>query len=252
VNNKSHYDSLTYESMRQLALDDSVGDSERVGFPSAYREGREECIVEDIAGKLTNMEREGQTFIEVGSGYSQLTQQIISRLSRKNTRMIFSDSEEMLSLIPRHPLIDLVPGPFPANWNEMSRWEGSADMVLCYSVTQMVCKAGNVLEFADRLAMLLRSGGQLLIGDLPNDSKRARFFSSEEGRRFHREFAARHHLQGEMPRSFLHPEPGSLDDAFVISFLTRFRSQGYEAYVMPQHPNLPFANRREDILIVKH
>lgn len=252
MKSKEHYGSLTYESMRLLALDKRLEDSERVGFPPSYRQGREQLIYEDIASKVTNLDLDEQIFLEVGSGFSRLTEEFILRLSEHRTQMVFSDSEEMLAHFPKHPLLTLVPGPFPDNWGALAEWHGRAGAVLCYSVIQMVCKSGDVFDFLDHLGMLLRSGGQLVIGDVPNDSKRARFFGSEEGRRFHREFAKQHGLAPEVPPEFLTPASGSLDDAFVFAVLARFRSRGYEAYVLPQSTDLPFANRREDILVIKH
>jgi hypothetical protein len=37
----------------------------------------------------------------------------------------------------------------------------------------------------------------------------------------------------------------------VMAVLGRARAAGADAYVVPQHPALPMANRREDILIRK-
>ena len=46
-------------------------------------------------------------------------------------------------------------------------------------------------------------------------------------------------------------EPGAFDDAVVLAIVSRCRSAGFDAYVVPQHEGLPFANRREDILVVR-
>ena len=46
-------------------------------------------------------------------------------------------------------------------------------------------------------------------------------------------------------------EHDQVDDAVVFSLLQRARAQGFDAYVLPQKVNLPMANRREDILIVR-
>jgi hypothetical protein len=42
-----------------------------------------------------------------------------------------------------------------------------------------------------------------------------------------------------------------IDDAVVFALLQRARAQGFDAYVVPQTPDLPMANRREDILITR-
>ena len=252
---KIPYDSLTYENMKELALDKNVVDSERVGFPLSYRQGKESLIFDDVASKLTNLQYNDQIFIEIGCGFSRLTEYFIERLIEKGTRIVFSDSEEMLDLFPKDSPCELIPGRFPENWAEFSGLWGKGSVVLCYSVAQMACKSGNVLAFLDHLTLLLKSGGQLLIGDIPNASKRRRFFSSEQGKLFHQDFIKEHPSDSnlsEIPYEFLNPPPGSLDDAFVLSLVARFRNQGFDAYVLPQSPSLPFSNRREDVLIIKH
>jgi SAM-dependent methyltransferase len=255
VKSKEHYQSLTYDSMRRLAQDKTIADSERVGFPPAYRQGKEELLFEDIVSKLTNLRLSEQVFVEVGCGFSKLTEYYIDRLTGKGTKMVFSDSEEMLALFPPGELLELIPGPFPANWSAMAHLEGEASAVLCYSVAQMVYEHGDIFDFLDHLGRLLAEGGQLLIGDIPNASKRARFFKSERGRRFHRDYVGGDDPPGEgpeVPSEFLNPPPGSIDDSFLLSVVERFRSSGFEAYILPQPEELPFSNRREDILVIKN
>jgi hypothetical protein len=66
----------------------------------------------------------------------------------------------------------------------------------------------------------------------------------------------RHHQAytgtAEMPAvSFNVPEPGKLDDAVVLGIVARCRAAGFDAYLLPQPPELPMTNRREDVLIVR-
>ena len=46
-------------------------------------------------------------------------------------------------------------------------------------------------------------------------------------------------------------ERDQIDDGVVLGLVTRARNFGFDAYVVPQAPDLPMANRREDILIVR-
>jgi hypothetical protein len=95
---------------------------------------------------------------------------------------------------------------------------------------------------------LLAPGGQILIGDIPNISKRKRFFASGSGLRYHQEFMK----TDQCPEvKFNTIEHDQIDDAVVFSLLQRARAQGFDAYVLPQASNLPMANRREDILITR-
>jgi hypothetical protein len=104
----------------------------------------------------------------------------------------------------------------------------------------------SVCEFVDTALELLAPGGQMLIGDIPNRSKRRRFFSSDAGISYHRAFTGTDSLPslGEEGGG-----PGVIDDAVVLAILSHARAAGADAYVVPQAPGLPMANRREDILI---
>jgi hypothetical protein len=93
---------------------------------------------------------------------------------------------------------------------------------------------------------LLAPGGRCLVGDIPNISRRKRFFASEAGVRFHKAFMATE----EAPQvEFNQLEPGQLDDAVLTGLLMRARAAGFDAWIVPQAPSLPMANRREDILV---
>ena len=46
-------------------------------------------------------------------------------------------------------------------------------------------------------------------------------------------------------------EPGEIDDGVVLGLVARMRAAGFHAFVVPQAPDLPMANRREDILIIR-
>ncbi|WP_237181328.1 hypothetical protein [Paraburkholderia tropica] len=88
----------------------------------------------------------------------------------------------------------------------------------------------------------------MLIGDIPNVSKRKRFFASETGKQFH----MRHMKTDQAPVvEFNKIEHGQIDDAVVMALVERARAQGFDAYVLPQGNGLPMANRREDVLIVR-
>jgi len=100
----------------------------------------------------------------------------------------------------------------------------------------------------DASLALLAPGGQFLIGDIPNISKRKRFFSSETGRRFHQSFMNTTDIPEVIFNQIEHDQ---IDDAVVMALLQRARAQGFDAYVLPQPSTLPMANRREDILIVR-
>ena len=88
----------------------------------------------------------------------------------------------------------------------------------------------------------------MLIGDIPNVSKRKRFFASDTGIKFHQAFMN----TDDLPIvRFNQIEHDQIDDAVVMALLQRARAQGFDAYILPQGPSLPMSNRREDILIIR-
>jgi hypothetical protein len=245
----SKFEDITYESFRRRALDPFLNPHEKVGFPDVYREGKGDLIYDDIAAKLTNLLLREQIVVDLGAGCGELAKLMMERCAEHEHQLFQVDSPEMLALLPEAPHAVRVFGRFPDECAELlDELRGRANCVLAYGVLPCVFVESNVFEFVDRALELLAEGGQLLLGDLANLSKRKRFFASEAGARFHQEFMA----TSERPAvSFNVLEPGSFDDAVVLAIVSRCRSAGVDAYVVPQRDGLPFANRREDILVTR-
>ena len=120
----------------------------------------------------------------------------------------------MLALLPAAPNATRVEGRFPDECEELlAERRGQADCVLAYGVLSCVFEDGNVFDFVDRCLELLTPGGQLLLADVPNLSKRKRFFASDAGRRFHENF-----MGGSAPLDvqFNVLDPGTLDDGVIL------------------------------------
>ena len=154
----------------------------------------------------------------------------------------------MLALLPEAPFIKKTAALYPNCPERIAALQGKVDAILCYSVLHYVLIDVAFFRFLDASLSLLAPGGQMLIGDIPNISKRKRFFASETGIRFHQKFME----TTESPSAvFNQIEHDQIDDAVVFALLQRARSSGFDAYVLPQNPSLPMANRREDILITR-
>jgi hypothetical protein len=243
------YDTLDFEAFRALAGNPQLSRHEKVGFPDSYRQGKEEAIFRDVVGKLGGLQRRGVRVIEVGPGCSQLPVMLAGRCAEKGSELIWVDSAEMLALLPDAPQVRKVPGRFPqALLPELHTLAGSVDAILAYSVVQYVFAEGNVFHFLDTCLALLAGGGELLIGDVPNQTMRKRFFASPDGVATHKRYTGRDELPDVQ---FNRLEPVLIDDSVVLALLARARAQGFHAWVLPQASDLPMANRREDILIRK-
>ena len=238
---------LTFDGFKELAVTAGLSRYERIGFPDEYRAGREADIMRDVRAKLTNLEGWNRTVLDIGPGCSDLPAYLIDLCRRNEHSLALCDSAEMLAHLPDEPFVAKVPGRFPRNF-AVTEYAGRVDAILVYSVLQYVFVEGSVFDFVDACLELLAPEGQLLIGDVPNVSKRKRFFESEEGVRFHREFTGT--TEGPDVR-FNVVERSKIDDAVVLGILARARAAGFDAYVLPQASDLPMANRREDILITR-
>ena len=160
--------------------------------------------------------------------------------------LILIDSEEMLSQLPDEPFVKKIAGYYPNCSSLAEEFGGKVDVFLTYSVLQYIFAESNVWDFLDQSLALLSHGGEMLIGDVPNVSKRERFFNSPAGVKFHQEF-----MQTQDPPevSFNQIKHRQIDDSVIHSLLMRARQQGFDSYLLPQGADLPMANRREDILI---
>ncbi len=234
---------LTFEGFRLLATDSSLSIYEKIGFPDSYRKGLEPAIFADIRAKARNLDERGKAVLDVGPGCSELPKLEIEHCRAQGHALTFVDSQEMLNLTPDQPFLTKVPGRFP---EAAAHLQSKFDVVLAYSVLHYVFVDGSCFDFVDRALALLKPAGELLIGDVPNVSMRKRFLSSDAGREFHRKFMG----TSEPPKiEYGVLEPGQIDDAAVLAILHRCRASGFDAYVLPQAPGLPMANRREDILV---
>jgi hypothetical protein len=240
---------ITYESFRKRANDNSLSLHEKVGFPDEYREGREAFIFDDIKRKLSRLNLRRQTVVDLGPGCSGPALMMIDHCRRHGHRLVQVDSPEMLNRLPDEPFLTKVFGQFPADCGDfLHHFAEKVDVVLAYSILPCVFAEQNIYDFTDAALGLLADGGELLLGDIPNVSKRKRFFSSASGARYHQSFME----TSEPPRiDFNVIERGRMDDSVVLSILSRCRTAGFDAYVVPQSADLPLSNRREDILIVR-
>lgn len=244
----NRFANIGFEDFRRLASDPSLSKYERIGFPDSYRQGHEGDIFQDICRKLTNLGIREQQVLDIGPGCSDLPRMMIDLCREQGHRLTLVDSAEMLGLLPDGSAIDKVPALYPNCPDLIDGLRGKVNALLCYSLLHYVLVDVAFFRFLDVSLSLLAPGGQMLIGDIPNISKRKRFFASESGISFHKAFMQ----TSEAPEvEFNKVELDQIDDAVIFALLQRARAAGFDAYVLPQGPTLPLANRREDILIVR-
>lgn len=249
----ARFRNLTFDDFRKMAVADDLSEHERVGFPDSYREAAEQTILADIATKLPALAAAGAgaggVVVDIGCGSGGLARAIQARAVENGHELVLIDSPEMLALNADGPRVEKVAAQFPEDCEDLlARRGGRCAAVLAYSVLQHTLNRPGVFEFVDAACELLAPGGRLLLADIPNASMRRRFLASDAGHAYHRE----HYGGGEPPVIvFNGSSRGEMDDAVVFGILGRARASGFDAWVVPQDPGLPMANRREDILIAR-
>jgi len=247
---KTNYNELDFEAFKNRALDSSLSKYEKIGFPDTYREGKESLIFDDLNNKL-DLKRENISILDIGCGCSDLVHLLIENATKCSQQLILNDCEEMLKLVENNSNAVKIVGKFPDNFDSLEKHKGSLDVIITYSVLHIVTLKDNPFNFIDKALELLNSGGALFLGDIQNISKRNRFFQSEAGQIQHKEFMGSD-TQIPPPQTGFPESYTRIDDAILLSIMARYRGLGFETYLLPQNKDLPFGNRREDLLIVRN
>lgn len=238
---------LGYEDFRQLSQNPNLTPEEKIAFPIRYRRGHEEAIVDDITRKLPALTERNRSVVDIGCGVGGVTDRIIALCAKQGHTLALVDSPEMLELCPDSSSVIKVPGMFPANVDAIrAAAPNGADAILTYSVLHYAFVDTNLFRFADEIISLLRPGGAALFGDIPNASKRRRFFSSPNGIAYHRAFM---NTDDEPKVQHFQIEYDAIDDSVLAGLVARAQAAGCHAYVVPQDSRLPMANRRDDLII---
>lgn len=240
----------SFEGFKNLASRSNISKFEKIGFPDSYRDGHEFAICEDIVDKLQLIEKESLDLLDIGSGCSDLPGHLLKIAQENNHSLTLLDSEEMhqnLSMEVRSGTKQ-VNAQFPNCPEFINEHQGTFDSILCYSVIQYPFLESSIFKFLDSMLVLLKPGGRLLIGDIPNLSMKKRFLNSSAGKEFHKQYYGQ---DSQVDIGWNTNGFDKMDDSVVIALIMRARIAGFHAYLVPQSEKLPLSNRREDILIVK-
>jgi SAM-dependent methyltransferase len=231
-----------------MAEDPTLSPHERSGFPDAYREGMYAAILADIERKLPALAGAKATVVDIGCGAGPLATALRDLCAERGHELVLVDSPEVLAHHDERSAMHKLAGRFPDIPELLDGWAGRCDAVLAYSVLQYSFLDASVFALLDAALRLLRPGGRALLGDLPNASMRQRFLASEAGREHHRAYTG----SDEDPHVPWPALPdGEPDDAVALALIARARHAGFHAWLVPQAPELPMANRREDLLFAK-
>ncbi|MDB5037799.1 MAG: methyltransferase type 12 [Bacteriovoracaceae bacterium] len=243
------FKNLSFEKFRERAKATDLNESEKIGFPSSYREGKEKGIFEDIFSKLNLVHSTQKKILDLGCGCSELPRLIVSASENNAHKLTLIDSREMLQALgSTSKEIESLPGYFPKDFETwIEKNQKTFDAIIAYSLFHYIRAEGIEQIFLEACLKLLKPGGELLLGDIPNFSMKLRFLKSEEGKKYHEENFGKTSLD----LSKLKPEPGHLDDDSLQALIRWFKDRHCNVFLLPQPKELPFSNRREDLLIKK-
>jgi SAM-dependent methyltransferase len=132
------------------------------------------------------------------------------------------------------------------------------DKILIYSVLTSLADATEAFAFVDKAVDLLKPAGRLLVGDIANIDRKRRFLATRFGQEFDRRWKEQQRAAGAAPAEaerdrLWQPDASAFDpdDAFVCELVRRARGRGFDAYCLPQTPDLPYGHTREDVLICR-
>jgi len=236
--------SISYENYGILA--ESLSDHTRVAGRYECQREAEKRILVDVVHKLALSPRD--RLLEIGCGTGNLLIPL-SFIVREVTGVDHPSCVSAFSKRFHADSITLIGMNFFDCQNDAL---GSFDKILIYSVLHYLSEDELIL-FVDKALSLLLPGGKMLLGDLPNVSRKERFLSSKEGKDFAAEWDKKMGQAGDKNnRTSVRQEDRDtvvFNDATMLSLLGHIRKEGFHAYILPQPGSLPFGHTREDILI---
>ncbi len=250
MSKKTSYDDFNFATFQKMAQDKKLNQYEKIGFPTKYRQGKEEIIFADILQKLPLLKNGKKlNVLDIGPGCSDLPNYTVTLCKKNGNKLTWCDSSEMLANLPNEKFITKIPGPFPETFDAVKKQNPHGfDVIICYSVFHYIAFEHNIFTFLDKALLLLKDGGQMIIGDIPNFSKRQRFFASKNGIKFHQTFMK----TKELPQvEYNTIKEKVIDESMLDAMINRARFSGFDAYLVPQNSELPMSNRRDDLIIQK-
>jgi len=230
-----------FEKFGLVSNDTSLSDTEKAGRYE-IQEVAEKYIIPDILTKLEICPED--RLLDVGCNLGLLTvplSYLVTKVVGIDNGELISTFRERIEKLGRN--IELIPGDFLD-----VEFNSDFNKILVYSVVPSIGSFEKVIALIDKVLQLLPDGGMALIADIPNVDYKKRFLESKTGKSFSKEWEK---LNPRSNFAFANTRGTTFTDKECSEILYRVRKKGFNAYLLPQNPNLPFGNTREDLIIKK-
>ncbi|KKW27879.1 MAG: SAM-dependent methyltransferase [Candidatus Kaiserbacteria bacterium GW2011_GWB1_52_6] len=211
----------------------------------AFQKKSEQYLLFDIVEKLSLMPKDD--LLEIGCGAGNL---LIPLSFFVNSAAGVDHPNLLKRLKSRLPLdqknITLVSGDFLS-----TKIKEKFSKILIYGVVHCLKDEKEFEMFIRRAATLLKPKGKILIGDIPNVDKKARFLASKEGRKFEEEWRKQIETVKNANPPIKTQAPIVFNDRSIQKAVSLFEELGFSARIVPQTETLSFSFTREDILAEK-
>lgn len=236
---------VSFENYQRVAQLPNVSNTEVAGR-HAFQKEAERKILSDLLVKLDL--KATDALLEIGCGPGNL----LVPLSGFCAKAAGIDNEAAITRLKNRFATDTDITCMSGNFLEMNLPAAHFDKILIYSVLMCLSSRDEVLNFIERALSLLQPGGRMLLGDLPNVSKKSRFVNSTSGQVIAKNWA-------ELIKDVRAPMEIAKDnnlvtfnDSLILDLMAFIRDKGFESFLLPQPLDLPFGGSREDILVVAH
>ncbi len=239
--------SVSFENYQHIAQMTEASNTEVAGR-YMFQQEAERRILSDLLIKLDL--KVTDSLLEIGCGPGNLLVPLASFCAQATG----IDNEAAIARLNERLANGIEITGITGNFLEMNLPATSFDKIIIYSVLQYMSNQEEAFNFIDRALSLLQPGGRLVLGDLPNRTKKFRFASSNAGQQTAMKWAELVKGSGSHPMEVTESDSSlvAVDDSFVVDLMMYIRNKGFEAYVLPQPLDLPFGGSREDILVMAH
>jgi len=237
---------VSFNNYKQKAEISELSDTEISGRYDFQLED-EKRIIPDVISKLNLQPIDN--LLDIGCGPGTL----LIPLSKVVKRVCGIDNEAVIQRIEKKYKDDKNITTISGNFLEIESHQLELySKIVIYSVVHYLSSQDELFQFLSKALKLLNPGGRMLIADIPNLDKKARFenthYGKDEMKTWQKKVAKKPALVDEIADQDLI----KIDDDCYFSILKFARVKGFESYLLPESENLPFGRTRDDILIIAH